>query len=307
MDHLKRLFFDRKPPRRLGSKAGPILYHYTGYPALTSIVERQELWASNIHFLNDEMEFKHGFEYLSDSLDIYLSQRSVDPNEVLRHFNDCVENLDRLRIHIISFSEVDDMLSQWRGYTPSGGVSLGFGSDHLNAICQKMAKTKVNADMNEPREPSFQLMPCIYTHEDKSNVCNQLIEGSFYTKGPLPEGENLRASTWKFVSSFSVYASLFKHEGFSEEREWRLVSGPIDSRHEKVGFYAAPGFLRPHFKFGLKLDDDSKATKNIGLQNITVSPTVRTELMTNAISDLFARYNVKWGQLAGSSIPYRSL
>lgn len=34
-----------------------ILYHYTSLAGLRGIVERQELWATTVYYLNDELEF----------------------------------------------------------------------------------------------------------------------------------------------------------------------------------------------------------------------------------------------------------
>lgn len=39
-----------------------LLYHYTDQHGLLGIVERRELWATNLGCLSDISEFKHGLE-----------------------------------------------------------------------------------------------------------------------------------------------------------------------------------------------------------------------------------------------------
>ena len=43
----------------------PTLYHYTSLGALLGIVERGEIWASHVLYLNDDSEFTYGLNLLS--------------------------------------------------------------------------------------------------------------------------------------------------------------------------------------------------------------------------------------------------
>lgn len=40
--------------------------HYTSIPGLIGILEAEELWATNIKFLNDEHEFQHAIELFKE-------------------------------------------------------------------------------------------------------------------------------------------------------------------------------------------------------------------------------------------------
>jgi hypothetical protein len=40
----------------------PILWHYTSWEGLVSILRSDELWASDFHFMNDTTELLHALE-----------------------------------------------------------------------------------------------------------------------------------------------------------------------------------------------------------------------------------------------------
>lgn len=102
------------------------LFHYTSMDGLKGMVAGKALWASNIEFLNDSTEFKHGEKVLKDV--VTTRKRSVRGDR--RCFFD---ELDKYPcffqvedVFLVSLTEEGDLLSQWRGYTPSGsGFSIG--------------------------------------------------------------------------------------------------------------------------------------------------------------------------------------
>lgn len=118
-----------------------ILYHYTGPSAFRSIVERAELWASDVRMLNDEGELKYAWDELisvlqqreseeSDYSEAYAatlqaitSAKSTDP--------DSIED----RVFATSLTEAGDDYTMWAEYAPKGkGMALGFVAEQMQLL-----------------------------------------------------------------------------------------------------------------------------------------------------------------------------
>lgn len=61
-----RLTFDIPTYRDLPVYNEPSIYHYTGHDALLSIIGNNQLWATNVRFLNDHSEFQHGVDLIAE-------------------------------------------------------------------------------------------------------------------------------------------------------------------------------------------------------------------------------------------------
>lgn len=79
-----------------------ILYHYTSIEKLFNILKNDSMWASRSRFSNDSTE------------DQALGQEWISKNQ---YYGDNF---------ILCFCDQGDVLSQWRGYCPMGGASIGF-------------------------------------------------------------------------------------------------------------------------------------------------------------------------------------
>ena len=114
MEYLKRLF-DRPSPEHL--------YHYTNANSFLGIIQKTEMWASHIRFMNDLKEEVYALELLERRLPDLLKTTLLNPNKMIKliqkYFD---EENSKLGIFVLSFSENSDDLNQWRGYangTPS--------------------------------------------------------------------------------------------------------------------------------------------------------------------------------------------
>jgi hypothetical protein len=63
-------------------------------------------------------------------------------------------------VYVASFTEEGDLLSQWRGYCPKGGFSVGFASNLLSDVANK--------------HDSF-LLPCIYDFKIQKKLLEELL------------------------------------------------------------------------------------------------------------------------------------
>jgi len=117
-----------------------IIWHYTNIQAFKNLVESNDLWLTDIEYLNDSTEFSHGFSYLSSRLqkaDYDIKSDHIEFHKILEKI--FKENLDVLenmtvmpRISVVCFGMCvgGDDLTQWKGYGHGGtGVAIGFDRD----------------------------------------------------------------------------------------------------------------------------------------------------------------------------------
>jgi hypothetical protein len=194
---------------------------------------------------------------------------------------------------IASFSTDGDLLSQWRGYAATGGVSLSFHKSALEAAA---------------KQEGFTLQQCVYDTLEKIKLITD------YLNMMLKDIENPSnasdAAIWTlaegWVFAFQIYASSFKHNSFVEENEWRLVSGIIAEYGARVAVRPGPGLPIPYFDLPLQ-QAVVRGQADIGLDAIMVGPHRDQELAMKAFDIAAATNNVRVAPAIRSSIPYRSV
>ena len=48
-------------------ESGDLVYHYTDQSGLVGIIQRREIWATNVGYLNDISEVAHGVDYFAEN------------------------------------------------------------------------------------------------------------------------------------------------------------------------------------------------------------------------------------------------
>lgn len=191
-----------------------ILYHYTTQDGLLGIISRKHIWATNIHYLNDATEFGYAINLTLETLHDKEKESCWVYQEFSHRIMNILKSNDRLSLYVISFSEVGDLLSQWRAYcSSSNGFSIGFGYGKILSLGM---------------EQGFVLRNCVYDREDQKKAINQILEDAYKIlacelKGELLLSPEDRATSF-FMHKFVDVAPFFKDPSFSEEKEWRLVS-----------------------------------------------------------------------------------
>lgn len=274
------------------------LYHYTGIEALLGMASNRELWVGNIHYMNDSEELTHAVDMLQDHLSFRITECDVKDGRrsmFLRAFSRWVENESwepqRHNLYIFSLSEQPSLLSQWRSYTPHGkGVSIGFSP----ALLRKLQEIN-----------GCHLAKCIYTCCEKENLFDQLIEtlqaklgkkGAEHLKNYSKCALALREETQYIIRTLA----LIKHEAFSEEREWRLISESEPNAHFDLSlaeFRPGASMLMPYLKW--KLPDDEWL-----FDSILLGPTPHPCLAIASLRALALKYRLTT-QVQESQIPYR--
>jgi hypothetical protein len=214
------------------SSRSQVIYHYTTAAGLIGILKSNSIRGSNAAFLNDTSEILYGGAVCKAVIESMATDVDADR-----------ELLDRLggifdlestpsEVFITSFTMLDDVLGQWRGYgSEAGRYSLGFRVSQFS-------------ERDVLRIPQ----PVDYDPESQKKRVRHAIE---LTRDHLRQNHDDRATLWREMAGLGRYlrrlACIFKHPGFRDEQEWRSVSSfnEMDSV-QHVAFEAIDGVPRPY-------------------------------------------------------------
>ncbi|HEY0565195.1 MAG TPA: DUF2971 domain-containing protein [Terriglobales bacterium] len=218
----------RRVARKLRSrdKAPEVLYHYTTAAALVGIISGKRLRATNFLSHNDHSELTYGLDFATEQLQATL-KRGAHPKPVRRSLSRLTDQLLHLRLEQIgayyaSFSEVGNLLSQWRTYSGTQGFALGFRPySHGTALS---FRTEADEELS--------LCRVLYDEDEQARTLAQLIAS--FERG-CEDPQFFETALSKLITT----ASAMKHAGFAEEREWRIMYHPAqmeaaDANHFRV-------------------------------------------------------------------------
>ena len=242
------------------AKAHPELFHYTTAGGMEGILRNQTLWATHATFLSDTSEMLAFAERLPNVLRPAIGA-GIEPHlaipanqELLQQAGGKDKLLDALvretsgslyaalfgtavsapyiEPYVMSFCTSKDsrvqghgLLSQWRGYGPDGGYALIFDMARLDALITEEAQKWTWAGLMGG--------DVVYSSSPDSELEEEL--GKFI--------EDIRNSISKFFRTAGdpdtlepIYFALtqcacrYKHWGFSEEKEVRVVAIPANQQ-----------------------------------------------------------------------------
>jgi hypothetical protein len=254
------------------------LYHYTSLDGLLGISATKSLRSTHIAHLNDSKELTLAVELLAGA----VKQRLLTP-ALTRDDRKCLDQLSEwvgygsLLQHLLftcSFTEVGNLLSQWRAYCPpSAGVSLGFHERELLAAADAQG---------------FQLVQCIYDRDAQVLLVNEWLDLVLATKEGNEDPPSTSHPSQSYYSHFRAKEEAFlkvaarmKHPGFSEEREWRLVSKVgRDLRDPKLKFRAGRTRMIPYVEFEPPLTE----ARTLSLRHVYIGPAQDHNISFSAIA-----------------------
>ena len=107
---------------------GKIIYHYCNVESFKAIIQNKAIWLSSVYNLNDYKEIHWIKDKVLKKIKEYTNKNSY---EKFNSFIKLFEN-QQPTVYIASFSQGDDLLSQWRAYANDGfGVAIGFNTDYF--------------------------------------------------------------------------------------------------------------------------------------------------------------------------------
>lgn len=237
------------------------LMHYTTAGGLQGIVSSDCLWATHAAFLNDAEEMTHFFDarlkdIATTELHKYVEELARVPENAKKMEADggiqkiVRDEADRLtsqlrsatlsfnQPHIFSMSATLDarvqqsgLLSQWRGYGSDGGYAIVFDSKGFEQLLKQEGEGHH------------------YQHGHMGNVF-------YYGLGPITQPSSLDIAEFEkivqsglgklilggtaeetngFYQAITNLSCLYKHWGFQEEHEVRVIAVPVDAGVAKLG------------------------------------------------------------------------
>ena len=314
------------------------LVHYTTWDGFRGLYESNTLWATHIRFLSDESEYFQAQRLMHSTLPQmvreWLSQKSKSDQQLadaiskIGGINSAIEHQTRKIIeglyevtsdefYVVSFcGEPNDpyvnangILSQWRAYGSNVGIAVFFDTEELESLIAKEIESfSYGASFLDD-----------VTYDDdterlKSEILPRLNKVFEFTKiinavgGPADIPMNKASDA---LADFNYFTTFFKHRGFKEEREVRLVVAKI---------LHSENFLKMHAQRGSKPTPEKmlqfrtknsqpvpfiKLFESLGKQlpitRILVGPGERKLQVAKAIRMLVAKHNI---EVAVSEIPF---
>jgi len=225
------------------------LYHYTDHSGLLGIIQSKTLWATHFEYTNDATEVIHGIGVALKQLELAVSQTDSSDVEykVEDYLLDKVPNskpsdalvqvaLATLRVPQIErkssyefffacLSEHGDQLSQWRAYARDAtGFAVGLSGDVLrNQFVLGQLRDENSGD-------TVDVLKVIYDSKAQAEIVATWISCMCKRFDDMIPGlpvechrdAFLKANTW-LIASLIGLALHFKHPGFVEEDEWRII------------------------------------------------------------------------------------
>jgi hypothetical protein len=238
------------------------LYHYTTWEGLIGILDSQSLWATNYRFVNDCSELVLFRDKLISVVHPYASETVKMIIHQFPHVNDIVNEKGGIEevihheakalvdaqysalgneIYILSFCgqhssrKINDngLLSQWRGYGSGGGAAVVFDTKKLEEI--------LDFETSRFEYSVIYLADIVYSDDDRkfreelsqdlsviADVMKQFFDFDTFCNRKFVDAS-------KAFHPFVRCISRYKHYGFSEENEVRVIALPtvIDDELER--------------------------------------------------------------------------
>lgn len=316
------------------------LYHYTTAAGLQGILESQQLWATNIAYLNDAEEHTGFFDRRLPHLleqpirDVVEKAASVHNDidvegtvqDERTHLCDCIRDLtirfnDPYVTSFCSTSRQDvrnnGLLSQWRGYGLDGGYAIVLATEGLQRLLDEEAKSfgyqflywgdveYYDQDTIEKALHSETMDRERIVKETIGQICERTLH-------------NPSALDWSVCAPLyeptAILACCHKHRGFREEAEVRIVAAPWNAevreenrKHgnslpvKRVHFATKNGVHVPYIKlFGQQ--SNGNASK-LPITKVIVGPHPDRLKRRKAVELLLEQYGTE-AEVTVSDIPY---
>jgi hypothetical protein len=288
--------------------ANDILYHYTSLNTLISIIETQSLYATNVNFLNDSKESKHGVEIVLKAIENLEKNENSD---ILEKMKKNIDLLYKSEKFVTCFSKNGDLLSQWRAYGNNGkGISLGFEFSGLEDSFDKYL-TGSHIEYDEETQ--------LGSIEEYIKL---IIE--FYKKAQDKydwKDQDFNSQVAKFiVAFFNDVIHFFKHSSFIDEREYRLqleVDNIMYSQDDiDISFRATENLIIPYTIIKNKYISNMETkepgetesitpVRGLPITKIIIGPSLDYKTVKIGLEQFLNKKGYHNVEISKSNVPYR--
>lgn len=273
------------------------VFHYTDIRGFINIMQNQELWASQIYFMNDRSEYHYGKKMFQMAL-TSLEEKSRDDlekqlyrmtkNSLDKSFSEGFFPISSRDVFSLSFSRCEDSLEMWRGYGKQSGIAIGFDMKKISgvssgAVLIKSEKYEYLLDKYHKEtekicpegEQLFMLYNVLYDKNDKEQFIREMVNCGvdFLKRKQETMNQNALDMSVRFLSSM-IFLSIpfFKHEGFKGEEECRFVECFEETiKKNNIHFRERNGIILPYIKYKI-VDRNCRPLREMPVAKIVVGP-----------------------------------
>lgn len=306
--------FDRFRYEQASATKPPLLAHYTSIATAEAILRKAEIWMSNPTQMNDYEEVSFGQIYARQLVNecnfltfFTTKKRAALVKAAIDHFlaRWMSETIDIyvfcLTAHDDSRREQDGLLSMWRGYGGNGtGAAIVFDASPLDRI---------------ENIPLFLAKISYASKGDRVDMLkNALYDWCRLIRDINPEDDYIATYCAHLSELLILCALTSKHQSFSEEQEWRLISYPSYDRKAFLtkyrDYHVSSRGIETKLKLPLTLPDlpGGDIDMNDLIHSIVLGPSHNSEHARRSflrMLDLISRSKIK-SRVRASSIPYRA-
>lgn len=284
------------------------IFHYTSLNGFISIIESQSLYCTNVNFLNDSKEIKHGEEIILKAIENVKNDENLD---ILDKAKENIKLLIKAEKYVTCFSKDGDLLSQWRAYGNDGkGISLGFKFSYLKDSFDKyLIGTHIEYDENTQLEIIEEFIRLIIEFYKK-------VENEYDWNGN--DFNNIVSNV--IVEFLNDLIHSYKHPSFIDEREYRLqleIDGNFYKKEElDILFRASENLIVPYTIIKnsytafleTKNPDETEpifGLKKIPLEKIIVGPSLDYDIVKIGLEQFLIKNGYENVEIIKSNVPYR--
>lgn len=290
------------------------LYHYTSLDVLQTILEKKQLRFTNRAYLNDKSEGHYVLSLCEEKIDdLWPMEEGKETfkkalESAQKELKEAAEkpvyekNTRNFQIYQVSFSYERDSLIMWNYYAAGGGCSIQFSKEYMENLKNELNGSGLTALFGY----------VIYDVEKQVEILKGIFE-AFLQVYSDNTSSSLKYALWEscLIRSILKIGALFKHPGFRDERECRMVFDvyqegktkefpalipPKGQEPYKSKIRISNGVLVPYVDF----DFDIKY-----LQSITVSPTSNFEKVKQGLKIVLCEQGITDLPINHSEIPLR--
>jgi hypothetical protein len=293
----------------------PLLAYYTSVEVLEKILVHNEMWFSNPLYMNDWEELQYGMnigalQFRTNSPLIEASGSDEVHRKLVAYFDHLFYDFDTkhaIDTYVLCFSKHspennDGLLSMWRGYGARGsGVALVIDTTKLGTI--KNSPLILSNVHYASRQQRLEW------------IDSKLAQLAKIVRAQPKTDENLYCVAHSWIERLKLFSLFTKHNGFSEEQEWRVVymseRDTTNALSSMLGYLVTARGVEPKLKLKLTALPgvvDSSVSIEVLTDRIILGPSISTVLAENSVRKML-RLNGKASlaeRVMASSIPYRS-
>lgn len=269
---------------------GDQVFHYCDADALIKIVDSGQIFATDVRFLNDTSEFEYG----RSIIDRCVESSRKDMHELMDAIAgvaiERLTNRGGYDVFVSCYSEVDDLVSQWRGYGSGGhGYSLGIPWRALSVDGKALLLRVVYGD--DAVEAAVQGLLSLAAEEMGTAL-----------RGHTPDPEVAEDIGTCLSSVLMLLAACSKKDLFDFEKEFRLMSlFDVGVMNPALEFRPSKGMIVPFVRQPLPRD----ASGAVKIATIRRGPTLNDVATDIGLRVFLDRKEMKDTLILPSEAPMR--